>query len=157
MTTGDTDIQVKIAEGIALGLHYEHKRAFHEAQRWLLAELERKLDEEMADEDMPPDRSDATRRLLDIATTKIRNLTPQDRELHCYAIYLDAFEARLGNGQERPRLLAITVEERLAAALGTLDASQAGRDGAVLTGRFEHQRELYRLLHEDDVKGEESS
>ena len=153
MTDAD-DIQAKITEGIALGLHLEHKRAFHDAQRWLLAELERKLAEEMADEAFPGN-TDTTQRLLDIASAKIDKLTPQDRELHRYAIYLDAFDARLGNGNERPRLLPITVDERLAAALGTLDASQASRDGAVLTGRFEHQRELHRLLHEDDAEGEE--
>ena len=108
----------------------------------------------MADEAFPGN-TDTTQRLLDIASAKIDKLTPQDSELHRYAIYLDAFDARLGNGNERPRLLPITVDERLAAALGTLDASQASRDGAVLTGRFEHQRELHRLLHEDDAEGEE--
>ena len=100
MTDAD-DIQAKITEGIALGLHLEHKRAFHDAQRWLLAELERKLAEEMADEAFPGN-TDTTQRLLDIASAKIDKLTPQDRELHRYAIYLDAFDARLGNGNERP-------------------------------------------------------
>lgn len=143
MTDADADIQAKIAEGIALGLHDEHKRAFHDAQRWFVAELTRlRANQATGDVALP-----GIAAAIDELTSKLT----VDRELHRYAIYLDAFDARLGN--ERPRLLPITVDERLAAALGTLDASQASRDGAVLTGRFEHQRELHRLLHEDDAEG----
>lgn len=146
MTEAD-DIQAKIAEGIALGLHLEHKRAFHDAQHWFVAELTRLRANQATPEPALPG--------IDVAINELTSKVVVDRELHRYAIYLDAFDARLGNGSERPRLLPITVDERLAAALGTLDASQASRDGAVLTGRFEHQRELHRLLHEDDAEGEE--
>lgn len=148
MTTDTIPIKNQIAAGIAEGLAFEHKRAFHDAQRWMLAELARMRDSSNVLE--------AKKQALDDACSEIAGKVPEDRSLQSYSIYLDAFEAKLtGNDPGQPRLAPFTVAERLASAMGTLDAS-GSRTGAELTGRFEFARELHKLLHEDDVKSEGS-
>ena len=143
MTTDTIPIKDQIAAGIAEGLAFEHKRAFHDAQRWMLAELARMRDSSNVLE--------AKKQALDDACSEIAGKVPEDRSLQSYSIYLDAFEAKLTGDTSRARLQVVTVDERMASALGTLDASTHGQDGPVLTGRFEHQHELHKLLHEDDA------
>lgn len=147
MTT-DTQITIKdqIAAGIADGLAFERESAFRDAQHWLIAELRRMRDS----------AKEPVRHVLDAACADIAAKTSNERDLQSYAVYLDAFEAKLtGNDPGQPRLAPFTVAERLASAMGTLDAS-GSRTGAELTGRFEFARELHKLLHEDDVKSEGS-
>ena len=143
MTTDTIPIKDQIAAGIAEGLAFEHKRAFVDAKDWLVAELTR-----WRDSTNPPE---AIKQALDVILADAALKSPEDRALQRYAIYLDAFEAKLTGDTSRARLQVVTVDERMASALGTLDASTHGQDGPVLTGRFEHQRELHKLLHEDDA------
>lgn len=141
------DIKAEIAAGIATGLAFEREIAFRDARHWLLAELQRMRDSTNA----PKPIQEA----LDVVISDIAHKESRDCSLHLYSIYLEAFEAHL-TGSSGPRTSAITVEEKLAMALGALDANSHGSHSPTLTGRFEFMSEGRKLLHEDDVKSEGS-
>lgn len=129
------NITAKIAEGVAVKLHYIHQQAFNDAQRWLIAELRRLAD---------ASQGIGQRDILYDGVKALANLIPSDKPRARYAIYLDHFEAKLA-GRD-PTLAPETAEERAAAANGTMDATAINGSGIKLNSLVEMEADIAAMF-----------
>lgn len=123
-------------------LHWAHTSAFNEGQRWLVGEL-RKLANAR---DLIRDRE-----TLAAAANELDKLIVDDVRRSRYAVYLDHFEAAAK--RESATLAPSTLEERVSAAAGTMDATPAGAEGPRLLSIREHIAECDKLLSWDEPAG----
>jgi hypothetical protein len=129
--TSETDLQGRIS--------YIRTSAFNEAQRWCVGEL-RKSARVM--------QTAAERDLLLRVAGELENAIADDLLRARYAVYLDHFEAAAK--REAFTLAPSTLEERVSAAAGTMDATPAGIEGPRLLSIREHITECDRLLSWDE-------
>lgn len=129
------NITAKIAEGVAAELHYIHQQAFNDAQRWFIAELRRLADAA---------QGSGQRDILRDGAKALTSLIPSDKVRTRYAIYLDHFEAKLAGRDSA--LAPETVEERAAAANGTMDATPINGSGITLKSLSEVEADIAAMF-----------